>query len=284
MRVFNNLREKIENSMNTFPKLHPALVQTWEQEFQSNPDNNHEMTNFRLLRMDENTLSRRTEEYQKVIDIVHSVLEAAERALYNFSIFVFSDIDGAILYISKSEVALAQLHTANIGVGSYLNMKCAGVNAVSVAMKLQDKVLLKGEEHQIEVFKRWTCLCYPIRSAKGIVGYLNISISSQESSSFIFLLMEKLTSAIESRIYATTDHNRDDQLSVELEKLGLTRRETEIGTHWLMNKSALHIALKLGITEGTTRNHIKKIYRKTNVSDKGQYMKKYLKYIQYGER
>ncbi|RAP74550.1 hypothetical protein DL346_21035 [Paenibacillus montanisoli] len=39
-----------------------------------------------------------------------------------------------------------------------------------------------------------------------------------------------------------------------------------------MNYSALRIANEMGITEGTVRNLIKRIYAKTKISDKGQFI------------
>ncbi len=42
---------------------------------------------------------------------------------------------------------------------------------------------------------------------------------------------------------------------------------------WLMNYSVLRIASEMGIAEGTVRSLIKKVYAKTKISNKGQFMR-----------
>ncbi|WP_420849594.1 helix-turn-helix transcriptional regulator [Paenibacillus montanisoli] len=56
------------------------------------------------------------------------------------------------------------------------------------------------------------------------------------------------------------------------DKYGLSNREKQAAYGWLMNYSALRIANEMGITEGTVRNLIKRIYAKTKISDKGQFI------------
>jgi DNA-binding CsgD family transcriptional regulator len=57
---------------------------------------------------------------------------------------------------------------------------------------------------------------------------------------------------------------------------GLSPREREIAYFWALNMGGLQIAARLGIAESTVRSVIKNIYRKTGVSDKGQFMRKFL--------
>ncbi|MNY72210.1 Bacterial regulatory protein, luxR family [compost metagenome] len=65
----------------------------------------------------------------------------------------------------------------------------------------------------------------------------------------------------------------------QFQMYNLTPREREVAYAWLNNQSVLKIANKMGITEGTVRNMLKKVYAKTKVGDKGQYFRKFMVFI-----
>jgi DNA-binding CsgD family transcriptional regulator len=161
----------------------------------------------------------------------------------------------------------------NVGAGSLFTIGNAGMNAISVAIELKDWVFLSGAEHDLQLFKQWNCFCSPVRQHGEIIGYIDMSFSVRDDH---FLMASLFTNTLQGM---EAELETSDQRALVCERFQIYRlspREKEVGYMWLNNYSALRIASELGITEGTVRNVIKKIYRKTEVCDKGQFMRKFI--------
>lgn len=211
----------------------------------------------------------------------HSLIAAATKhceiamsSMYKSVIFIITSVSGVVLAIAGPQEITESLNQQyNVGKGSLFSIKNAGLNAISIAIELENWVFLSGAEHDFQLFKEWNCFCSPIRQNGNTMGYLDMSFSVRDDHLLMASLFTTTLRGIEAELGACDQRN---SICERFQSYQLSPRETEIGYMWLNNYSALRIASELGIAEGTVRNVIKKVYRKTEVCDKGQFMRKFL--------
>jgi transcriptional regulator of acetoin/glycerol metabolism len=190
-------------------------------------------------------------------------------------IFVLTDAEGVAIYLRYPEPIGASLTSIGLDEGVSFALCNLGINGVSMAMERQSIVVVRGAEHDIKLFTDWTCLCIPIRAHGQIRGYLDLSFHHDYDVEFAVPLLYEIVGKIEKRLMDDSQKQNKVQLSEVFNRFGLTNREKEAASGWLQNHSALRIAADMGITEGTVRNLIKSVYRKTNVNDKGNFIREF---------
>ncbi|WP_161806045.1 MULTISPECIES: LuxR C-terminal-related transcriptional regulator [Bacillales] len=272
--MFNFVEDfrNIDELVISFAKLDPVCINKWEKSMKDMKLDPFLSKFSRILCGDQ--LEQKLKEKYLVIEYINKELASMLPLMLKNTVFLFTDEDGVVLHITTSARLKKLLNNMNIKRGTLLTMECAGMNAISVAMEVQDHVLICGREHTLNLFSQWTGICSPIRLSNRIVGYLDLAISVNDDISFAVPLLRQLVRHIEEGITAS-ERTCSDQ-SEKFDEFGISPREKEIASMWLQNKSVLCIAGSLGITEGTVRNVIKKIYRKTGVNDKGQFFRKFL--------
>ncbi len=212
--------------------------------------------------------------YRSLINEIRSVVEPLIEISSTPMLYLFTDKNGILLdYFGSTEI-MDGLNRIHVRAGTSFALTEAGINAISLSMKLKDRVYLKGEEHCLRIFQGWSCICSPVRYRGQIVGYIDFSFSAQESCSHAMILLMRTVSVVEQRMRSRDDRN--DRLECYMNDFKLAPREKEVAKLWLENRSVLFIASKCNITEGTVRNVIKKVYRKVGVQDKGDFYRKLL--------
>ncbi len=169
-----------------------------------------------------------------------------------------------------------KLESVNVGKGTSFALEHAGINAISLSMQLDTLVAVKGLEHSLTFFSKWSCMCSPIKIGNQIRGYLNLSVSLTENLCFVASLLKRLISDIESRPMLADPMSKKVLIYEHFDLFSLTNREKEIGFGWLQNQSTLQISLALGISEATVRHTLKKVYSKTKCHDRGGFIKKFM--------
>lgn len=81
---------------------------------------------------------------------------------------------------------------------------------------------------------------------------------------------------IEDKLITLCPQTARERVLNHLKQYHLTPRKREVAYFWLMNYSVLRIAHELGITEGSVRNVIKKVYSKTEVDNQGQFISEFM--------
>jgi transcriptional regulator of acetoin/glycerol metabolism len=191
-------------------------------------------------------------------------------------LFICTDTSGTALEMTGTESVILKLKECNIGLGTSFSLEHLGINGISLAMEVQNSALVKGNEHHLELFEEWSCVCQPIIINGVIQGYLDLSIHSDEDFTWAFVLLGKLVADIEEKCAANDPNRKQKEIMDSLSQCGLSSREVDIAWRWLNNQNTLQIAAELYITEGTVRNHIKKVYAKTGVCEKGRFMRKFV--------
>ncbi|GKS09873.1 hypothetical protein YDYSY3_08730 [Paenibacillus chitinolyticus] len=217
-----------------------------------------------------------TQRYEWLISIAREELAALNIAIFVPHVFVISDPYGIAIELIGKEDTIVGLELINFGVGTSFAIESTGFNAISLAMKLESTTVVQGKEHSLDLFQNWSCICVPIRLNGAVYGYVDFSFNTNMDVTFAVTLIEKTVCLIEKKLERKNPEYKLEKMEKLFEQFGLTKREKEIACGWLQNKSVMDMANVLGITEGTIRNMLKKVYAKTGVCNKGDFFRKFL--------
>lgn len=221
-----------------------------------------------------NHLNQYDKNNKSTIDTVTKYCQHTVSSMFKSGLFIFTTPEGIVLSMYGPQELIQPLDQKhNVGIGSIFTIENAGLNAISISIELEDWVFLSGAEHDFKLFTEWNCFCSPVRQNGKIVGYLDMSFSVKDDHLLMAALFASTLKSIEEELGKC---NQKESIYEKFQFYKLSPREKEIAYMWINNCSALRIASELGITEGTVRNVIKKIYRKTEVCDKGQFIRKFL--------
>lgn len=190
-------------------------------------------------------------------------------------LFIFADSDGTVLDYSGTDSLIRFFERNRIIYGTSLAMKNAGINAVSLSMELQSLSVVIGSEHRNRLFSEIACVCSPIQTKNGIMGYLGLSFHSLHEVTFAIPLIERIAQNIQDKVPQKDPAYQKERIYTLFGEYRLTNREKEIAYGWLENKNVPEIADMYDISPNTVRTYIKKIYAKTNVNHKGEFLKKF---------
>ncbi|WP_168119628.1 helix-turn-helix transcriptional regulator [Paenibacillus sp. HB172176] len=217
------------------------------------------------------------DDFQTTIIIAGRHCERAWRGMFSSVLFMLTTCDGVVLSIFGRDKLVEQMNEMhNVRGGTIFSLEQTGINAITVARMTKEWVYVSGREHDLEMFSSWSCFCSPVYHNGKIIAYLDMSLSDENDPMLAAGYFGLVLQGIERDLKRSCPENRKKEIYKQFEPFNLTPREKEVGYFWLINQGALQIGMQLGITEGTVRNVIKKVYAKTKVSDKGQYMREFL--------
>jgi Transcriptional activator of acetoin/glycerol metabolism len=192
-------------------------------------------------------------------------------------LLLLTDRCGVLLETAGSPEVLENARLIGIERGIRFDLPHAGLNAIAMAVRLGRPALVRGGEHDLHLFRGWSCLCVPVAADGQMYGFLDVSYPFREGRPDTELaLAEFYLQVLKERLARYCPNRRRMAMDRRFGEYGLSPREREIAYFWALNMGGLQIAARLGIAESTVRSVIKNIYRKTGVSDKGQFMRKFL--------
>lgn len=267
MTVFGGTSQ-VHRSWSGLTNLDRYTMAQWEKAFKYP---NAEQLPIRLSTKALQPIFKRNREFIDLADQDISLIDP-EIGIPHF--FVVTDPNGvALRFIGQTEV-IDHLRKFNVDAGTHFALEHSGINGISLAMRLQTTVVLQGDQHTLRLFKDWTCVCSPVNIMGEICGYIGLSFGVEVDVTFAVPLLKKTIEELESKLKQSI--SREAAAYLLFEPYNLSNREKEVAFGWLQNKSVLQMSHAMGITEGTVRNVLKKVYSKTGVGDKGQFFIKFL--------
>jgi transcriptional regulator of acetoin/glycerol metabolism len=194
-------------------------------------------------------------------------------------LFLLADEEGVAIHLDCPEEMGNPLRESGLREGVHFSLGHLGINGISMAIERQTVVVVRGQEHDVELFQALNCLCIPIRTNGKSVAYLDMSFSHQHNIEFAIPILLRIVERIERRLGVDVSEGSKTRLFGAFERFKLTPREMEAAYGWLRGSSALRIAEEMGITEGSVRNLIKKVYAKTKQRDKGQFIQAFIQWL-----
>lgn len=227
------------------------------------------------LRTQSSADSLTDEKYAVFHQMIPIVREIVDSLLSNSTIpflYFLTDQNGILRDHHGTQETVDRLDGINLKLGTSFALADAGINAISLSMHTQERIYLRGPEHDLQLFHDWACICSPIVVDGEIVGYMDFSFHADESPSHAMMVLAGLVDVVQDRLSTLRGTGLDGRMDV----YKLSSREKEVARSLHDNRSVLYIAENLGIKEGTVRNFIKNIYRKMKVQSRGEFFKKLL--------
>jgi transcriptional regulator of acetoin/glycerol metabolism len=270
MTVFG-LTEQVHRCWSSLSDLDHTTVAAWEKSFKYP---NAEQMPVRLSTQALEPILNQNRDFIAMADHDLSFVHT-EIGIPHF--FVVTDPNGiAIHFIGQAEI-IEKVRGHNVDAGTPFAFEHAGINGISLAMRMQSTVVVQGVQHTMRFLKDWTCICSPVRLFDEIYGYVDLSFGTDVDVTFAVPLLNKTIEEVESKLKKSRQSiSMEAAADLVFEPFNLSNREKEVAFGWLQNKSVLQMAHTMGITEGTVRNMLKKVYAKTGVCDKGQFFRKFL--------
>lgn len=190
-------------------------------------------------------------------------------------LLLLTDPHGMVLYSSGTEEVMEKVREYELSTGTSFALEHAGLNAISASQELKRPVIVKGEDHSLEILKGWSCCCVPIAGEQeAIAGFLNISTDKAFNCSLLIQFLEYISSLIEQDLRSMSD----DELDVDklFEPFQLTAREKEVMRYWFLDYDYKQIGLLLKMSPGTVKVNVINVYNKMNVNSKASFILKVL--------
>ncbi|MEF3306760.1 LuxR C-terminal-related transcriptional regulator [Paenibacillus sp. GYB003] len=220
-------------------------------------------------------INERAAEKKEILDLLQEEIRNMKHLVPIPYVFAFADSDGTVLDYIGADSFIDFLESNYIKHGTSFSMKDAGINAISLSMESQSLSVVIGSEHSNASFAELACVCTPIRIKHVTVGYLGLSFHYSHEVTFAIPLIERLAKNIQEKLPLKDPTIQKELIYARFDEYDLTNREKEIAYGWLDNKSVPEIADRCGISPNTVRTFIKKIYAKTRVNQKGEFLKKF---------
>ena len=260
-------------SWTTIRDLSPSLLQGYREHFAKRPS----ATLFQPE--DDVRFEKRKCRNERLIQIARHEIGRWDGLLPVAYFFLLADEEGYAIHLHCPSELSRPLQKAGLREGVCFSLLHLGINGISMAMERQTIVAVRGQEHDVELLHSLNCLCVPIRSKDQTVGYLDMSFSRQHEIEFAIPILLQIVDKIERKLSDDAEEKGKQRLFEVFDQYRLTAREKEAAYGWLRNYSALRIAEEMGITEGTVRNLIKKVYAKTKQGDKGNFIQEFIQWL-----
>lgn len=205
-----------------------------------------------------------------LITAARSEIETVQAYIGIPFLFLLADASGTVMECISSATAPAALQSQHLQLkrGVRLDRDHAGVNAISLAMETGKVSLVRGNEHSSGLLQHLNCICVPLIRGNIAEAYIDVSFERDREPEWALPLIVKLADSIAAAWKANDPEQAEAARLHFFDEHRLSGREREVAALWYLNKSALFIAQELGITEGTVRNVLKKIYVKLSIGDR----------------
>lgn len=272
--LFENAVCQSANKWVTIQDISPKQLTLWRRQARNcgvDPDMNRlrTLSNRRSEAASENPYFKK-QMIPQARKIVNSLISNST----NSFLYLLTDSNGILQDFYGTQEIMKKLDRMNLSIGTSFALADAGVNAISLSMLLKERIYLCGSDHDIHLFHDWACICSPIVLNEEIVGYADFSFYIKVSPQHAMMILGRLVDVMQKQRSAPQEiYTELDEL---LKSYRLSPREREVARLWCDNRGVLYISTTLGITEGTVRNFIKKIYSKVGVKSKVELCKKLL--------
>ncbi|MCZ8519469.1 MULTISPECIES: helix-turn-helix transcriptional regulator [Paenibacillus] len=228
------------------------------------------------LRLDSGELQYRRNQHNRLIEEMKKELSGAGSFLSKLHLYVLFDTKGYLLQMVGSSPILNKLAAHRVP-GVSMALESAGLNALSVSMQLGRTSVMEGHENTCRIFGNFTAICSPVQVKGQLTGYMGLAIQRQDDIEMAVALLQKVTANMEDKLNQDSSSSwTREEIYAKLDEYGLTPREKEVAYRWMHHETTVQISCELYITEGTVRNMIKTVYRKTGINEKGRFITKFL--------
>lgn len=187
------------------------------------------------------------------------------------NVIFLTDGDARIIEVFSSPEVLQGCHRQGIRLGTSLREESCGTNAVALALRHREPVIIRGGQHFCRLFQDWFCVAVPVISPDGQpVACIDISwnyeIKLGEKLPLVRLIADKVGQEIFRTYVVMVNPSSVRQLKRMSADL-LTDKQRQVISLWAGGLSYGEISAKLGISNKTVEDHLKVICKKLGARD-----------------
>jgi transcriptional regulator of acetoin/glycerol metabolism len=216
--------ENISEQRNWFciEDINSQILAQWKHDAERflNPE-----SSMMLFRLTQKEAEKNTVDHASLLSIVRIEGQTISSSLTKSHMFLLTDRNGIVIGMKTTNALTQVLENINLGIGTSFSMKHASVNAISVAMHLEHTTVVTGEEHYLQFFYDWICVCAPIRRAGNVIAYLDVSFQKGTELSLIVCLLEKIVHDVERRLEENEPDFIKECLIAKLNEYKMTSRK-----------------------------------------------------------
>lgn len=185
---------------------------------------------------------------------------------------VLANADGEILQRWGDGDSILKAARDGLQPGERYNLANRGVNAFSAAMELSRPVFLERNEHRVHALANWNAFVFPIhgpgKKADGFVGFLFSDMPHAPGvGPFLHAIAMRMEREYETRCKSVRGTGQPT-LEERLSRFGLTARECQVASYWVLDYDYKQISKAIGISENTVRVIVGRINGKLKVNSK----------------
>lgn len=174
------------------------------------------------------------------------------------SVFLLTDHTGRVLCLYSVRHMIDRCAKIGLRPGASLAEMHSGTNAVALALRYHEPIVLRGRQHFCRCFFDWYCVAAPVLDDDGqLAACIDLSTHDEAGLGEKLSLVTVLAARIEERIHGS---DRADTVLGDWTAVSPRQRTIlEMVTGGLVAKE---IAVNLGISQRTVESHLEKLRKK----------------------
>lgn len=207
--------------------------------------------------------------YSMVISYAREHFHGLHRKFLDHSYtFLLTDSSGRIVELFSSPEVVARCARSDIRPGAALNELSCGTNAVSLALRYSEPVVLRGDQHYCEVFQQWYCVAVPIVSnANEMLGCVDLSMGFDTRLGEklpLMMVLAKQFAPVMARVQHPVCRAHRDTVSEDQLACALTKRQSIIFDLLCQGLGTKEVASALEVSTRTVESHLERMRKKFN--------------------
>lgn len=187
-------------------------------------------------------------------------------------LLVLADAEGEIVQRWGDEGSILKAAREGLYPGNRFALADRGVNAFSVAMTLARPIFLQRGERSVRALADWNAFVFPLRGPRrktdGYFAFLFPDLAAGPGvGPFLHAIAMKMEQQYEARCRQARAAGTP-ALEERLNRFGLTARESQVASYWVLDYDYKQISKAIGISENTVRVIVGRINGKLKVNSK----------------
>lgn len=117
--------------------------------------------------------------------------QALEQSFSYPYLFIWTDTQGMLLDTACPQSMEETRQMSGVVPGLLMEKRILGLNGISLAAETDRTVVVRGDEHTVNLFAKWNCVCCPVKAGNSnrTIGYLDISFDVTYDPGFVVPLL-----------------------------------------------------------------------------------------------
>lgn len=214
--------------------------------------------------LSETQIDRFLSPYSPWVNRARKIFADAHRAFLDGSYtLILTNEYARILEVYSAPEVVRGCHGIGLRAGASLAERESGTNAVALALRYREPVILRGAQHFCRMFNDWYCVAVPVARADGrVVGCVDLSAGHEVDAGEKLSLVMQLAARL-GTIMDELNGDRHPSRIIDLDSSRpLSSRQHAILSLVARGHVGKEIAARLGVSRRTVESHLEKLRKR----------------------